>query len=125
MPVNDRIFSTSIDLSYTFSPVPLSPPQDEKKLSFAVPQGSDLVGGVWDGDGVAERVRRITLQVFAMDESASVQVCAGLRNSVRQTDQSGPHRQHSTRWPRKLSQRTPTLPQSHIHCPTNIISRSI
>jgi len=73
VPVNDRIFSTSVDLSYTFSPVPLSPPQDEKKLNFAVPQGADLVGGAWDGEGVAERVRGITLQVFATDESASVQ----------------------------------------------------
>lgn len=73
VPVNDRIFSTSVDLSYTFSPVPLSAPKDEKKHDFAVPEGADLVGGAWDGEGVAEKARKITLEVFATDESASVQ----------------------------------------------------
>jgi len=72
VPVNDRIFSTSVDLSYTFSPVLLSAPKDEKKLEFSVPDG-DLIGGVWDGEGVAKRARKITLDVFATDDSASVQ----------------------------------------------------
>jgi len=72
--VNDRIFSTSVDLSYTFSPVPLSTPQEENKLDFCVPDSTDLIGGAWDGEGVAERARKVTLEVFATDESASVQV---------------------------------------------------
>jgi urate oxidase len=79
VPVNDRIFSTSVDLSYTFSPVHLSAPKDEKKHDFAVPEGADLVGGAWDGEGVAEKARKITLEVFATDESASVQVCTSLK----------------------------------------------
>jgi urate oxidase len=83
VPVNDRIFSTSVDLSYTFSPVPLSPPKDEKKLEFSVPDGADLVGGTWDGEGVAERARKITLDVFATDDSASVQVRAGFARVLK------------------------------------------
>jgi len=73
IPVDDRIFSTAVDLSYTFYPVPLSAPKDEKKLDFNVPEGPGLAGGVWDGKGVAERARKVTLDVFATDESASVQ----------------------------------------------------
>lgn len=74
VPVNDRILSTSVDLSYTFSPVALTTPTDEKKFEFKVPEGVDIAGGAWDGVGVAERARKITLDVFATDESASVQV---------------------------------------------------
>ena len=73
IPVNDRIFSTSVDLSYTFTAVPLTTPADEKKLDFHVPEGSEIVGGAWDGDDVADRARKVTLEVFATDESASVQ----------------------------------------------------
>lgn len=73
IPVNDRIFSTSVDLSYTFTAVPLTAPADEKKLDFHVPEGSEIVGGAWDGDDVADRARKVTLEVFATDESASVQ----------------------------------------------------
>ena len=80
VPVNDRIFSTSVDLSYTFSPVPLVAPQQENKLDFSVPEGADLIGGAWDGEGVAERARKITLEVFATDESASVQVFKSLES---------------------------------------------
>jgi urate oxidase len=79
--VNDRIFSTSVDLSYTFSPVQLSSPKDDKKLEFVVPDGANLAGGAWDGSGVAERARKVTLEVFATDESASVQVRANLRSN--------------------------------------------
>jgi len=81
VPVNDRIFSTSVDLSYTFSPVQLSSPKDDKKLDFVAPDGSNLAGGPWDGSGVAERARKVTLEVFATDESASVQVRANLRSN--------------------------------------------
>ena len=74
VPVNDRIFSTSVDLSYTFAPVPLTAPADEKKLDFAVPAPSaDLTGSAWDGVATAARARQVTLDVFATDESASVQ----------------------------------------------------
>lgn len=73
IPVNDRIFSTSVDLSYTFTSVPLTAPTDEKKFDFKVPEGSELVGGAWDGEDVADRARKVTLEVFATDESASVQ----------------------------------------------------
>lgn len=74
IPVDDRILSTAIDLSYTFSPVSLTAPKDEKKLQFSVPEGADLIGGAWDGEGVAGRARKVTLDIFATDESASVQV---------------------------------------------------
>ncbi|KAJ3505868.1 hypothetical protein NMY22_g17431 [Coprinellus aureogranulatus] len=73
--VDDRIFSTSVDLSYSFSDIKIVAPQDEKKLEFQVPmkQGDEgFAGSVWD-DSVAERARTATLEVFATDESASVQ----------------------------------------------------
>ncbi|KAF9496863.1 uricase [Pleurotus eryngii] len=68
--VDDRIFSTSIDLSYTFSAISIPSPSDEAKLEFVIPQGSG--GDVWD-EGVSSRARKITLDVFAADSSASVQ----------------------------------------------------
>jgi urate oxidase len=76
VPVNDRIFSTSVDLSYNFKSVKLVSPQDDKKLEFQVPlkKGDEgYEGSVWDED-VPTRARDATLQVFAIDESASVQV---------------------------------------------------
>jgi len=69
--VDDRIFSTSIDLVYTFAPVAVPPPTDEKKLEFSVP-GAVQAGTVWD-ENVPERARKATLETFAKDESASVQ----------------------------------------------------
>jgi hypothetical protein len=82
--VSDRIFSTSVDLTYTFSPLSIPLPRDPALLDFNVPkylvfdrQGGVVgegKGGVWDALGVAERARTATLDVFAMDESASVQV---------------------------------------------------
>lgn len=72
--VDDRIFSTSIDLVYTFVPVSVPPPTDEKKLEFSVPTGGTVQEGtVWD-ENVPERARKATLETFAKDESASVQV---------------------------------------------------
>lgn len=71
--VNDRIFSTSIDLVYTYSPFPV-----KKSISLDAP---DLVsaedsgpGSAWDGDAIAASARTATLEIFAEDESASVQV---------------------------------------------------
>jgi len=74
--VDDRVFSTSIDLSYTFAPIQIQSPSDEKKLDFVVPiqKGEKgYEGSVWD-DEIPGRVRTATLDIFATDESASVQV---------------------------------------------------
>ncbi|KAF4614003.1 hypothetical protein D9613_008190 [Agrocybe pediades] len=73
--VNDRIFSTSVDLSYTFAPISLRAPTDEKKVEFVVPlqKGEEgYAGSVWDEE-VPARARKATLETFAVDESASVQ----------------------------------------------------
>ncbi|TEB31630.1 uricase [Coprinellus micaceus] len=73
--VDDRIFSTSVDLTFTFSDIKIPAPQDDKKLEFQVPlkEGDEgFAGSVWD-DSVAARARTATLEVFATDESASVQ----------------------------------------------------
>ena len=75
--VDDRIFSTAVDLSYSFSPVSIPAPDDDKKLNFVPPAlsgSNDLIGSVWDGNGVADRARTATLDIFASDDSASVQV---------------------------------------------------
>jgi len=85
VPVNDRIFSTSVDLSYTFAPVSITAPTDEKRLDFVIPlqKGEEgYAGSVWD-DEVATRARTATLDVFAVDESASVQVCPALFRNCR------------------------------------------
>ena len=74
--VDDRIFSTSIDLNYTFAPIHIQSPTDEKKLDFIIPlqKGEKgYEGSVWD-DKVPERARLATLDIFATDDSASVQV---------------------------------------------------
>jgi hypothetical protein len=74
--VNDRIFSTSVDLTYEFAPIKISTPADEKKLEFVIPiqKGEEgYIGSVWD-DEVPIRARTATLETFALDDSASVQV---------------------------------------------------
>jgi len=71
--VDDRIFSTAVDVSYTFAPFNIPPTKDEKKLEFSVPEGAELEGGVWDPE-VSGRARKVTMKVFADDDSASVQV---------------------------------------------------
>lgn len=71
--VDDRILSTSVDLAYTFAPLSLSSPSDAKKLEFVVPE-CVVAGSVWDADNVVARARNATLDIFALDESASVQV---------------------------------------------------
>ncbi|KAG2101615.1 uncharacterized protein F5147DRAFT_708821 [Suillus discolor] len=70
--VDDRVLSTSVDLTYTFAPLSLISPADDKKLGFIVPEGFAL-GGVWDAVNVATRARTATLDIFALDSSASVQ----------------------------------------------------
>jgi hypothetical protein len=71
--IDDRIFSTSVDLRYTYGQVEVQLPRDEKRLVFGV---ENLIGGghPWEDAKVGARSREITLDVFAQDESASVQV---------------------------------------------------
>ncbi|KAN0092580.1 hypothetical protein V8E55_003364 [Tylopilus felleus] len=72
--VPERILSTSVDLEYRFSPVSIPIPTDLQLLDFATPKNiGEAKGTVWDALGVAERARRSTLDLFATDESASVQ----------------------------------------------------
>ncbi|EIM90560.1 uricase [Stereum hirsutum FP-91666 SS1] len=73
--VKDRILSTSIDLTYAFVPFTITAPTDEKKLEFGEANCcvASKEGGAWDADKVAKISRDITLDVFAHDESASVQ----------------------------------------------------
>lgn len=73
--VSERILSTSVDLEYHFTPISIPIPTDPKLLDFGVPKNiGDAKGSVWDALGVAERARTCTLDIFATDESASVQV---------------------------------------------------
>lgn len=71
--VDDRIFSTSVDLNYTFAAIPLPTPKNEDKSDFIIPvldnQGQ---GTVWD-QSLPAKARKVTLEVFAQDDSASVQ----------------------------------------------------
>ncbi|KAI0806050.1 uricase, partial [Irpex lacteus] len=69
--VNDRIFSTSIDLKYTYAP--FSVPTNAVVDSFKLAEDVSSEGTAWDGDAVAAKARTATLEVFAVDESASVQ----------------------------------------------------
>ncbi|RDX44681.1 uricase [Lentinus brumalis] len=72
--VNDRIFSTSIDLTYTFKPISIPKPADGEGKVFDAPVTGDAAKGTpWDGDALAASTREVTLEVFALDESASVQ----------------------------------------------------
>ena len=74
--VDDRIFSTSIDLDYVFAPIELPLPKNEDKLDFAIAVADDQAQGtVWDTT-VPDKARKVTLDVFALDDSASVQVCS-------------------------------------------------
>ncbi|KAJ7795126.1 hypothetical protein B0H14DRAFT_113767 [Mycena olivaceomarginata] len=69
--VDDRILSTSIDLSYTFSPVEIPKPTDADVEQFTVP-AEITPGSVWD-TSVPTNARKVTLDTFASDNSASVQ----------------------------------------------------
>jgi urate oxidase len=59
-------------MKYTFDDLEIPVPSDERKLEF-IP-GKVVPGGVWDED-LWDRARRVTCEVFAEDDSASVQVC--------------------------------------------------
>ncbi|KAJ7348680.1 hypothetical protein DFH08DRAFT_1000668 [Mycena albidolilacea] len=69
--IDDRILSTSIDLSYKFSPVEIPKPTDADVEQFAVPV-EITPGSVWD-TSVAINARKMTLDTFASDNSASIQ----------------------------------------------------
>lgn len=75
--VDDRIFSTSVDLRYAYGEVAVRLPRDEARLDFGE-QNVDRNGteelGAWEDAKVGARAREITMDVFAHDESASVQV---------------------------------------------------
>ncbi|KAG8807312.1 hypothetical protein FRC17_004523 [Serendipita sp. 399] len=64
IPVSDRIFSTSVDLTYTFS-LPA--------LSFGTIDGLGDLDVEAQFNRVAASAKEVTLEVFAVDESASVQ----------------------------------------------------
>ena len=70
--VDDRIFSTSVDLKYTFAP--FSVPANAKVDAFQLEGDLSGDGTAWDGDAVVTKARTATLETFAEDESASVQV---------------------------------------------------
>ncbi|KAK7050413.1 uricase [Favolaschia claudopus] len=69
--VDDRILSTSIDLTYTFPPIDIPKPADADVEQFDVPSQIPP-GSVWD-TSVPASARKITLSTFASDNSASVQ----------------------------------------------------
>ena len=75
--VEDRIFSTSVDLMYTYGEVAVRLPRDDKRLDFGE-QNFDRNGAeevhAWEDAKVGAGAREITMDVFAHDESASVQV---------------------------------------------------
>lgn len=75
--VDDRIFSTAVDLMYTYGEVAVRLPRDEGRLDFGE-QNFDRNGAeeayAWEDAKVGARTREITMDVFAHDESASVQV---------------------------------------------------
>ncbi|CAK5269050.1 unnamed protein product [Mycena citricolor] len=69
--VDDRILSTSVDVTYTFAPIEIPKPGDAKLEEFIIP--TDIpAGSVWD-DQVPVRARKVTLDIFSTDNSASVQ----------------------------------------------------
>ncbi|KAJ7193074.1 hypothetical protein GGX14DRAFT_479075 [Mycena pura] len=69
--VDDRILSTSIDLTYTFSPVEIPQPTDADVEQFTIPT-EIAPGSVWD-TAVPTNARKVTLETFASDNSDSVQ----------------------------------------------------
>jgi urate oxidase len=61
--VDDRIFSTAVDMTYTFPP-----------FALTGVDGIAELGRRFAFEEAATKARRITLDVFATDDSASVQV---------------------------------------------------
>ncbi|KAH9925498.1 uricase [Fomitopsis serialis] len=71
--VNDRILSTSIDLEYVYRPFAVPALKDDLLLALEVAGEDAQAGTAWEADTVADSARKITLETFAIDESASVQ----------------------------------------------------
>ncbi|TFK50264.1 uricase [Heliocybe sulcata] len=72
--VPDRILSTSVDLEYVFGKVAIPAEfkdADKTLKSFSLTSAGD--GDVWDADKAADLARKVTLDLFATDESESVQ----------------------------------------------------
>jgi urate oxidase len=67
--VSDRIFSTSIEITCEFRPLTITEPSHSDEVQMDGKVKETLLTG-----NLSERVRRATLEVFARDESASVQV---------------------------------------------------
>ena len=120
IPVNDRIFSTSIDLTYTFKPFTVHHKMSWEGIPIPVREEEEEEGGVWDED-VASQVRKTTMEVFAMDDSASVQVSVALHELREREDEAYDSRRHCTKWDNGLSQKTGVFRMYSIHCRINII----
>ncbi|KIP08011.1 hypothetical protein PHLGIDRAFT_104888 [Phlebiopsis gigantea 11061_1 CR5-6] len=69
--VNDRIFSTSVDLKLTYAPFSVT--KNTALDAFKLSDELSAEGTAWDGNAVVAKARTATLEVFAVDESASVQ----------------------------------------------------
>ena len=125
--VDDRIFSTSIDLNYTFAPIHIQSPTDQKKLDFVVPiqKGEEgYEGSVWD-DQIPERARLGTFDIFANDDSASVQVQLFFFLDVIIVERFFISRLPCTKWHNVFYPTMRSSRQFLTHCLTNTISRLI
>jgi len=96
LPVSDRILSTAVDTSYNFPPSP--------GLTI---DGLAAYGAEYDFESVAQKVRDATIELFAEDESASVQ--ATLYNTAQRVLRDNP----------KLVDITYRLPNKH-YIPVNL-----
>lgn len=112
--VDDRIFSTSIDLTYTYAPFAVKKTTSLDSPDFLSAKDSGA-GTAWDGDAVAVKARAATLEIFAVDESASVQVrvhvfrISSAPFICRTTLGTVPHRPRCSRWANASSPRTRTF----------------
>jgi hypothetical protein len=66
--VSDRILSTSIEICYELVPITISDPFNSNDVQMDAKVKETLLAGELCG-----KVRKATLEVFARDESASVQ----------------------------------------------------
>lgn len=78
--VNDRIFSTSVDLKFTYAPFAVN--KNTALDVFTIADELSAEGTAWDGNVVIAKARTATLEVFAEDESASVQVRHGIGHVI-------------------------------------------
>ena len=78
--VNDRIFSTSIDLSYKFAPLRIPAPADgEGKVFDLALTPEQAKGTAWDGDAVSAAARGITIEVRERPPATSLEEAATLQ----------------------------------------------